>query len=70
MSERIRSLNAVILPLVVIVSVLVSIFAGIATPTEAAAVGAAAVVFFGRDRGGGIDLDATCARSCARTRPA
>jgi len=45
MSERIRSLNAVILPLVVIVSVLVSIFAGIATPTEAAAVGAAAVVF-------------------------
>jgi tripartite ATP-independent transporter DctM subunit len=43
-SERIRSLKAVILPLIVIVSVLVSIFAGIATPTEAAAVGAAAVV--------------------------
>ncbi len=44
LSERIRSLRAVILPLVVIVSVLVSIFAGIATPTEAAAVGAAAVI--------------------------
>jgi tripartite ATP-independent transporter DctM subunit len=41
---RLRSLKAVILPLLVILSVLVSIFAGIATPTEAAAVGAAAVV--------------------------
>lgn len=44
LGERVRSLKAVILPLVVILSVLVSIFAGIATPTEAAAVGAAAVV--------------------------
>lgn len=44
MSERIRSLRSVILPLLVILSVLVSIFAGIATPTEAAAVGAAAVI--------------------------
>ena len=44
MSERLKSLRAVILPLVVILSVLVSIFAGIATPTEAAAVGALAVV--------------------------
>jgi tripartite ATP-independent transporter DctM subunit len=43
MAERIHSLRAVIVPLLVIVSVLVSIFAGIATPTEAAAVGAAAV---------------------------
>ncbi|MEO1554978.1 MAG: TRAP transporter large permease subunit [Pseudomonadota bacterium] len=41
--ERLISLKSVILPLVVILSVLVSIFAGIATPTEAAAVGAAAV---------------------------
>lgn len=44
LSERMRSLKAVLLPLIVIVSVLVSIFAGIATPTEAAAVGAAAVI--------------------------
>jgi len=44
LGERVRSLRAVILPLLVILSVLVSIFAGIATPTEAAAVGAAAVV--------------------------
>ena len=43
-AERLKSLRAVILPLVVILSVLVSIFAGIATPTEAAAVGALAVV--------------------------
>ncbi|CAD0187248.1 Neu5Ac permease [Ruegeria sp. THAF57] len=42
-SERLASLQSVILPLLVILSVLVSIFAGIATPTEAAAVGAAAV---------------------------
>ncbi|MHA7888212.1 MULTISPECIES: TRAP transporter large permease [Roseicyclus] len=44
LGERIRSLRSVILPLLVILSVLVSIFAGIATPTEAAAVGAAAVI--------------------------
>ncbi|HHX88470.1 MAG TPA: TRAP transporter large permease subunit [Paracoccus sp.] len=44
LSERVRALRSVILPLTVILSVLVSIFAGIATPTEAAAVGAAAVV--------------------------
>lgn len=44
LSERISSLRSVLLPLLVILSVLVSIFAGIATPTEAAAVGAAAVV--------------------------
>ncbi|MBK5926252.1 TRAP transporter large permease [Rhodobaculum claviforme] len=42
--ERIHALRSVVLPLVVILSVLVSIFAGIATPTEAAAVGAAAVI--------------------------
>lgn len=40
---RLRALRAVVLPLAIIFSVLVSIFAGIATPTEAAAVGAAAV---------------------------
>ncbi|MGY6635435.1 MAG: TRAP transporter large permease [Alkalilacustris sp.] len=44
LSERIYALRSVVLPLVVILSVLVSIFAGIATPTEAAAVGALAVV--------------------------
>ena len=44
LGERVRALRSVVLPLVVILSVLVSIFAGIATPTEAAAVGAAAVV--------------------------
>ncbi|WP_261398369.1 TRAP transporter large permease subunit [Maritimibacter alkaliphilus] len=43
--ERLHALRAVVLPLLIILSVLVSIFAGIATPTEAAAVGAAAVVF-------------------------
>ncbi|WOI31012.1 TRAP transporter large permease [Sulfitobacter dubius] len=42
--ERIGALRSVFLPLVVILSVLISIFAGIATPTEAAAVGAAAVI--------------------------
>ena len=42
-SERIASLKSAFLPLMVILSVLVSIFTGIATPTEAAAVGAAAV---------------------------
>ena len=38
--ERLESLRAVLLPLIIIVGVLGSIFAGIATPTEAAAVGA------------------------------
>jgi tripartite ATP-independent transporter DctM subunit len=45
LSERVAALKSVILPLVIILSVLISIFAGIATPTEAAAVGAAAVIF-------------------------
>ena len=45
MVERVQALRSVILPLIIILSVLISIFAGIATPTEAAAVGAAAVVF-------------------------
>lgn len=44
LAERVHALRSVILPLLIILSVLVSIFAGIATPTEAAAVGAAAVV--------------------------
>lgn len=43
MAERLASLKSVILPLLIILSVLVSIFRGIATPTEAAAIGAAAV---------------------------
>jgi tripartite ATP-independent transporter DctM subunit len=38
--ERISMLRAVLLPLIVVVSVLGSIYTGIATPTEAAAVGA------------------------------
>jgi len=38
--QKFTSLRAVILPLLLVVSVLGSIFAGIATPTEAAAVGA------------------------------
>lgn len=41
--EKLSSLKSVVLPLLIILSVLVSIFAGIATPTEAAAIGAAAV---------------------------
>ncbi|WP_152505917.1 TRAP transporter large permease subunit [Labrenzia sp. THAF35] len=43
LQERLASLKSVILPLFIILAVLVSIFAGIATPTEAAAIGAAAV---------------------------
>lgn len=43
LAERLASLKSVILPVLIILSVLVSIFAGIATPTEAAAIGAAAV---------------------------
>ncbi|NWN91876.1 TRAP transporter large permease subunit [Marinobacter adhaerens] len=42
--DKIRSLRAIILPLVIISVVLLSIFLGMATPTEAAAVGAAAVL--------------------------
>jgi len=44
MAEKIHSLQAVILPVGIISVVLLSIFLGIATPTEAAAVGAAAVL--------------------------
>lgn len=43
--ERLAALKSVILPLLIVLSVLVSIFLGIATPTEAAAVGVAAVLF-------------------------
>src|SRR5690554_807085 len=43
LAEKIHSLRAVILPVGIISVVLFSIFLGIATPTEAAAVGAAAV---------------------------
>ena len=42
--EKITSLKAVVLPLAVIVSVLGSIYGGLATPTEAAAVGAFSVL--------------------------
>ncbi|MEM0949084.1 MAG: TRAP transporter large permease subunit [Pseudomonadota bacterium] len=41
--EKLKSLGSVVIPLLIILSVLVSIFAGIATPTEAASIGAAAV---------------------------
>lgn len=43
--DRLRAFRAVLLPLLIVVSVLASIFMGIATPTEAAAVGVAAVLF-------------------------
>lgn len=43
--EKIQSLTSVLLPLLIVLSVLVSIFLGIATPTEAAAIGVAAVLF-------------------------
>ena len=42
--ERLMAFRAVILPLIIVVSVLASIFMGVATPTEAAAVGVLAVV--------------------------
>ena len=42
--EKITSLRAVILPIVLITAVLGSIFTGIATPTESAAVGAAGAI--------------------------
>ncbi|HAE47455.1 MAG TPA: TRAP transporter permease DctM/Q, partial [Tistrella mobilis] len=41
---RIRSLRALILPFLIIIGVLGSIYAGIATPTEAAAVGVAGAI--------------------------
>lgn len=44
MMDKIKSLKSVIAPLMIIVVVLSSIFMGLATPTEAAGVGAAAVV--------------------------
>ena len=43
--EKLGAMKSVLLPLLIVVSVLVSIFLGIATPTEAAAVGVAAVLF-------------------------
>lgn len=43
--EKLFALKNVILPLLIVLSVLMSIFLGIATPTEAAAVGVAAVLF-------------------------
>lgn len=44
-TEKLRALKSVLLPLLIVLSVLLSIFFGIATPTEAAAVGVAAVLF-------------------------
>jgi len=44
MSEKIRSLRSIVLPMAIISVVLLSIFLGMATPTEASAVGAAAVL--------------------------
>lgn len=43
LGERLASLKSVVMPVIIILAVLVSIFQGIATPTEAAAIGAAAV---------------------------
>tara|TARA_R110002111_G_scaffold217922_2_gene280228 strand:+ start:6196 stop:7497 length:1302 start_codon:yes stop_codon:yes gene_type:complete len=45
LSAKLAALRSVILPLLIVISVLASIFLGIATPTEAAAVGVAAVLF-------------------------
>lgn len=42
--ERLKAFQSVILPLLIVVSVMASIFLGIATPTEAAAVGVFAVL--------------------------
>jgi tripartite ATP-independent transporter DctM subunit len=42
--EKIRSLRSIVLPIAIVAIVLLSIFLGMATPTEAAAVGAAAVL--------------------------
>lgn len=43
--EKIIALRSILFPLVIIVAVLGSIFAGMATPTEAASIGAVAVLF-------------------------
>ena len=43
--DKLKAFKSVFLPLLIVVSVLVSIFLSIATPTEAAAVGGAAVTF-------------------------
>lgn len=43
--EKLKALKSVLLPLLIVLSVLVTIFLGIATPTEAAGVGVAAVLF-------------------------
>ena len=45
LKEKIDASKSVILPIIVIISVLGSIFFGIATPTEAAAIGCVAVLF-------------------------
>jgi tripartite ATP-independent transporter DctM subunit len=42
-AEKLRALRSVVMPLLIILSVLMTIFMGLATPTEAAAVGALAV---------------------------
>ena len=42
--DKIRSLRSIVLPITIVAIVLLSIFLGMATPTEAAAVGAAAVL--------------------------
>mgnify|MGYP000621830696 CR=1 FL=1 len=44
LSDRLWALRSVLLPLLIVIAVLASIFMGIATPTEAAAVGVAAVL--------------------------
>jgi tripartite ATP-independent transporter DctM subunit len=44
MRQKIGAMKSVLLPLLIVISVLASIFMGIATPTEAAGVGAAAVI--------------------------
>ncbi|MFC1956608.1 TRAP transporter large permease subunit [Chloroflexota bacterium] len=46
--DKFASLNAIILPVLIIVSILGSIFAGIATPTEASAVGALGAIIAAR----------------------
>lgn len=51
LSVKIKSLRSVILPLIIVSVVLFSIFLGIATPTEAAAVGAGAVILAIASRG-------------------
>lgn len=43
--QKVRAIRSVLMPIVIILAILGSIFFGIATPTEAASVGALAVVF-------------------------